>query len=70
MTLFSSHCPKCIMIRRLLDEKSVPYTLCDDEQVYLPIAEQHGIVQMPFAAIDGEIVDCKALQKMITELEV
>ena len=70
MVLYSSHCTKCLAIERLLDAKGFPYTLCEDASVYIPLAEQHGIVQMPFADIDGEIVDCKALQKMITELEV
>ena len=70
MVLYSSHCPKCVVIERLLKEKEIPFRLCDAETAYLPIAEQHGITQMPFADVDGQVVDCKGIQKMITEWEV
>ena len=75
LTLYSSHCPKCIMIEKLLKENKIPFVLCSEEEVYLPLAQKHGITQMPFAekhfpwddVTDETILDCKALQKLITE---
>ena len=65
ITLFSSHCPKCDMIEKILKEKNIIFELVDDESVYLPLAEENGIDSMPFADINGKILDIKELQEYI-----
>lgn len=63
--LYSSHCPKCDMIEKILKEKGINFILEEDENVYLPLAEENGIDSMPFAEVNGRIFDIKDLQEYI-----
>ena len=63
--LYSSHCPKCDMIEKILKEKGIEFELVDNESIYLTLAEQNGIDSMPFADINGKILDIKDLQEYI-----
>ena len=65
IVLYSSHCPKCDMIEKILKEKGINFILEEDENVYLPLAEENGIDSMPFAEVDGKIFDIKDLQEYI-----
>lgn len=65
ITLYSSHCPKCDMIEKILNEKGIVFDLVDDENVYLPLAEENNIDSMPFADVNGKILDIKGLQEYI-----
>ena len=69
MKYYTSHCPKCKVLKTLTDNKKIEYTEIDNEDIYIPIAESNGIMSMPFAEIDGQILDTKQLQKYITEGE-
>lgn len=63
--LYSSDCPKCIMIEKILNEKKIEFTLVDDEDIYLPLAEQNHIDSMPFVSVNGEIMDVNKFQDYI-----
>lgn len=65
LKLYSSHCPKCNMIQNILQTKNIPYELIDNENVYIKIANENNIENMPFAEIDGVIYNTKDLQKWI-----
>lgn len=65
LKLYSSHCPKCDMIEKILNEKGITFELVDDEKVYLPIADKNNIDSMPFAEINGKIFNIKDLQEYI-----
>jgi ABC-type lipoprotein release transport system permease subunit len=51
----------------LMDLHHIEYVEIDDEEVYMPIAKEHKILSMPFAEIDGLVVNTKGLQKYIKE---
>lgn len=70
VTLYSSHCPKCKVLEKLMEQKGIEFELVDDESVYLPIADNNNIMSMPFAEINGEIVNTKGLQNYINNMEV
>lgn len=67
--LYSSHCPKCIVLEKLMANKGIKFEVIDDENIYLSIAELNNIMSMPFAEIDGKIYNSKELQKYITSME-
>ena len=69
IVLYSSDCPKCKMIERIMKEKGLDFSIVNDDKVYLPLAEENKIVSMPFAKIDGEVVDFRELQKFVMEVE-
>lgn len=64
---YSSHCPNCKILAGLMDKKGIEYETIDNEEVYLPIADSHRIMKMPFADVNGVIMDTKQLQTWIRE---
>lgn len=65
---YSSHCPKCIVLENLMKQKGIEYEYIDDEKIYMPLAKENKILSMPFAEINGEIINSKELQKYIMEV--
>lgn len=70
MIFYSSHCPKCKVLEQLMIKKNIPFTLIDNSEEYLPIADANQIMSMPFAEIDGKIYNTKELQNYINSVEV
>jgi hypothetical protein len=64
---YSSHCPKCIVLENQMKNKKIDFELVEDENVYMPIAQENNIMSMPFAEIDGQIYNTIQLQKYIME---
>ena len=65
---YSSHCPKCKVLKKLMDEKNIDYQEIDDESIYMKVARENRIMSMPFAEINGNVVGTKELQKYIMEV--
>lgn len=63
--LYSSHCPQCMIIEQMLKNKKIEFEIIDDEKIYFPIAEKNDISSMPFADIDGEIMNTNKLKEYI-----
>lgn len=64
---YSSHCPRCNVLKMLMNNNGMEYIEIDDENIYMPIAKENKILSMPFAEIDGVIYGSKELQKYIVE---
>lgn len=64
---YTSHCPKCKVLKMLMDKKKIEYFEIDNEEIYVPLADGNGIMSMPFARIDGFIYTTQELQKYINE---
>lgn len=62
---YTSHCPKCKVLKKLMDDKGIEYEEIDDENIYLEIAEKNNIISMPFAEINERVVNTKELQNFI-----
>lgn len=63
--LFSSHCAQCNMVENLLLKKNLSYSVVDNKEDYMALAEKHNIRSMPFASVDGEIMNSKELVAFI-----
>lgn len=63
--LYSNGCPRCKIIEKMLEDKGIRYKKIDKEDVYIDIAKNNNIDMMPFAEINGEILDTKGLQNFI-----
>ena len=50
-----------------MDRNNIEYEEINDEDIYMKIANKHGIVSMPFADIDGEIFGTTELRKYLLE---
>ena len=64
---YTSHCPRCKVLKMLMENNGMEYIEIDDENVYMPIAKENKILSMPFAEIDGVMYGSKELQKYIVE---
>lgn len=64
---YSSHCTKCIVLENQMKNKKIDFEIIEDEDVYMPIAQENNIMSMPFAEIDGQIYNTMQLQKYIME---
>ena len=64
---YSSHCPRCNVLKMLMNNNGMEYIEIDDENIYMPIAKENKILSMPFAEIDGVMYGSKELQKYIVE---
>lgn len=63
--LYTSHCPVCMMIENILKTKGIEYKVEDKEETYMPIAEENHIRSMPFAKVNGEIMNTQKLQEIL-----
>ena len=50
--LYTTHCPKCMVLEAKLKEKNINYYTCDD----LDLMEQKGFVSAPMLVTDGKIM--------------
>lgn len=67
ITFYSNNCPRCKVLKKIMDEKEIKYTLVDDVDIIYEVAEKANINSMPFAEIDGQIVSTKELQDYINK---
>jgi glutaredoxin len=51
--LYSNHCPKCEMMKKMLDMKNISYDIFDNEDEMIKM----GFSSMPMISIDGKIMD-------------
>lgn len=67
--MYSSHCPKCNILQKMLDKKNINYEIITDENVYMPIAEQNHIMSMPFAEVNNKIYNTKEFENYIMSFQ-
>lgn len=53
ITLYSTGCPKCSVLKAKLDAKNIDYYICDD----LNSMEQKGFMSVPMLETDDDIMD-------------
>ena len=53
VVLYSTNCPKCVVLKRKLDELNVEYSENNDVDVMLRL----GITQAPMLEVDGKLLD-------------
>ena len=52
MTLYTTHCPKCTVLKKKLDQKGILYEESND----LDVLVKHGIQSVPVLDVDGELM--------------
>ena len=51
ITLFTTNCPKCKILKQKLDQKNITYDMCED----VNIMQSKGIMSAPMLEIDGQM---------------
>lgn len=63
--LYSTHCPKCIILERKLKEKGIGYTVETD----MNAIEKTGFRTVPLLSVNGEIKEFSEAINWIREYE-
>lgn len=64
ITLFSTHCPRCIVLEKKLKQKGIDY----DEVNDVSIMEEKGFLSVPVLEVDGKTMDFKEANDWINTL--
>lgn len=64
ITLFSTHCPRCVVLEKKLKQKGIDYNEVND----VSIMEEKGFLSVPVLEVDGKIMDFKAANDWINTL--
>ena len=57
--LYSTNCPKCKVLIQKLNEKNIPYIICDDIDIMLI----KGLTSVPVIEKDGKLMGFKEAMK-------
>lgn len=62
--LYSTHCPKCVVLEKKLNQKNISYEEVNDVKVM----REKGFLSAPMLEADGEIMDFKTANDWINSL--
>ena len=65
IVLYSTHCPKCEVLRKKLNMKKVQYELVTD----VDVMTEKGFMSAPMLEVDGKYYDFKKAIEYIEELD-
>ena len=63
VTLYTTHCPRCQVLEKKLQDKDIGYTVVDDEDTII----DRGFMTVPILDVDGETFDFGRAVKWIGE---
>lgn len=63
LKLYTTHCPKCEVLKKKLDSAGINYTVCDDEIEMVKL----GFLSAPMLQVDKEVLDFKAAIDWVNE---
>ena len=52
VTLYSTNCPRCVVLEKKLDEKGIEYDLVTDEDIMI----NKGFMTAPMLEVDNEVM--------------
>ena len=64
ITLFSTHCPKCNVLEKKLQQKNIVYEEIND----VKIMKEKGYLTVPILEVDGKSMDFKTANDWINSL--
>ena len=67
IVLYSTHCPKCNMIEMIFKNKKIEYTVEDNKEEVLKVADENNIKEIPFAKINDKMYTCEEIKSWIKE---
>ena len=65
VTLYSTHCPKCIMLEKKLNMAGVDFTVFDDADEML----NRGFAEIPMLEVDGKLLGFKEAVDWVNSVE-
>lgn len=63
ITLYTTHCPKCNILKQKLDKKNIEYNINEDVETMI----NKGFSSVPVLEVDNEILDFVNAIKWVNE---
>lgn len=63
--LYSTHCPKCMVLEKKLQQKNVSFEEIND----VAVMEEKGFMQVPMLEVDGKVMDFMQANDWIKKLD-
>ena len=57
--MYTTHCPKCDVMERKLNEANIQFEAIDDMAKVLEVATSLGFTMAPLLEVDGRVMDFK-----------
>lgn len=61
VTMYTTHCPQCKVLEKILNDKKIEYTQITD----IDIMKSKGIQSVPYLEVDGELKNFKESMEWI-----
>lgn len=61
--MYSTHCPKCLILEKKLNKAGIDYKVCEDKQ----IMTEKGFDLMPVLDVNGQVMNFSEAVKWINE---
>ena len=61
ITLYSTGCPKCIILEKKMDMKNISYDVVDD----VDLMQEKGFTTLPMLEVDDEVMDFGSAVKWV-----
>lgn len=65
VTLYSTHCPKCVILETKLNQKNIKYQINDD----VDLMKKKGFLSLPMLEVDGSTFDFGDAVRWVNEHE-
>jgi glutaredoxin-related protein len=62
--LYSTHCPRCVVLEEKLEDADIEFKLIEDQKVM----EEKGFMSAPMLEVDGQVMDFVKANKWINSL--
>lgn len=64
VTLYTTHCPKCVVLEKKLNSKNINFKICDDIDYMLSL----NIQQAPYLEVNDKLMDFSEAIKWVSEI--
>lgn len=61
--MYSTHCPKCLILEKKLNKAGIDYKVCEDKQ----IMTEKGFDLMPVLDVNGQVMNFSEAVKWVNE---
>lgn len=68
IVLYTTHCPKCIVLEKKLIDKEIDFKMIDDTSKVIAFGSSVGILSAPILVVDGDVKDFSNAIKWINSL--
>lgn len=65
VTLYTTHCPKCVVLEKKLTSKNIEFNLVED----VDVMTEKGFMSAPMLEVDGEVMDFVTANNWINNQE-